>query len=356
MPRAPNPSTLVNAMRSVQGRESNYRQWSERATIIGFNEATQSYEIVVSAAGPSGAETNSANRTLREIKSLFPTDLRTFNPGDSVLVGYVSEKKEHPVIMGLGDNNPYTGTTPAITLPTQTASAKRVGGVGGVNPGTPGSACPMRVNDPQTGSTTTLMVDCSMLTPDRKLQLPNMPRVTCGVGEISWSTNATGVTVSGAGTNGILGELDLGPNTGVNVTGTAYKTGRYHICNGGFNAMDVKSYGCADQILIDCNKFLANSNKYDPTSCHYCGEGDVACAIGDTADTAIETNDPEFGTGSACVAARPCNAQGTMCDARTAQMILDGCNPCGLALNNKIITATDANGNTVSITITVATS
>lgn len=340
----------IETYRNVTNRGSNYRQWSERATVVSYDATTQSYDIVVTAIGPTGEQVSNTNRSLRQVKSLFPPETLIHSPGDSILIGYVSEQREHPIILGLGDHVAPSSNTPVVTLPTSVNTSSITGpnngGLGGL-PFPP--ACAPRVS---TGSTTTgqLVVDCTQLDAGRTYNNPAQVYCT-GSSNVQWSWNHPGGTLVITGSHNSVAKLKFPVNTGATVAGTAYKSGRYHICNGGFNAMDVKSWGCNDQVLADCTKNLANSNKYNPTSCHYCGEGDPACGVGDTAETAIETNDPTYGTGSACLAARPCNHKGTFCDARTQAMKDQGCSPCGVSANS-ILTAT-VGASIVTVTVIV---
>lgn len=354
MPRRPNPSTLVTAMRSVQGRESDYRQWSERATISGYNAATQSYEIVVTAVGPTGVEISSTNRTLRQVKSLFPTDVAVFNPGDSVLIGYVSEKKEHPIILGLGDSRPSTGSTPQITLPTASdgsGNSKRVGGAGSQGAGgntatrpdnkTPVS--PIQITDPQTGSTSRWDIDCSRITSDRHVPLPSQPVVSGAVGSVTWSiTGSTGVTISGHGANGIQADIQL-PNNAF-TPGTAYIR-QVRNCQGCVGAVCVnvnpvvtQQYNCVDEPYLSCATAWAGANcsSIVPAIYNECCPGPI-CTDG-------SLHCPGF-----------LGTDGVICfrDTRTTPMLNLGCMPCRIAMEGSSITARDAAGNLVTVPINV---
>jgi len=342
---------IINTYRENTNRQSNYRQWSERATIVSYDAATQTYDIVVTAIGPTGQQVSNTNRALRRIKSLLPTDLRTFSPGDSVLVGYVSEQREHPIILGAGDHVAPTINTPVVSLPTNTSPATYTGPVsGGVGSPTSQPACPPRV---VTGGTSNseIVVDCANLEDDQVFDAP--VQVFCtGTVQVQWSWNFPGGTVETSGQFGQIARLKFPTNNPL-VAGVAYRVGKYHICNGGFNAMDVVSYGCDDEAEVTCSKNVANSNKYDPDTCSFCGDGGTpACGGSQTEDTELETNDPEFGTGGTCFLDRPCDPEGTLCDARTQSMKDDGCNPCGLA-RDSILTATLGDA-VITITVIVA--
>jgi len=85
-------------------REDNYRKWAERAVVVGYNSENQTYDIVVTTERLVGANKRTLNKTIRRVKSLLDNSIRTFLPGEAVSIGYVSDKREHPIILGLGDN------------------------------------------------------------------------------------------------------------------------------------------------------------------------------------------------------------------------------------------------------------
>jgi len=102
--------TFEKALSDRKGQKAAYRQWSERAVVVGYDTRTQSYDVVVSSglAAGEGARVQ-LNQTIRKVKSLIPPGKLRFSPGDVVLLGYVgqgatAEAREHPVILGAGDN------------------------------------------------------------------------------------------------------------------------------------------------------------------------------------------------------------------------------------------------------------
>jgi len=110
-----------------ESRESDYRTWSERAVIVGFNAETESYDIVITTEKTLGDNIRSLNRTIRNVKAVIDPNTDIFLPGESVIVGYVDDRREHPVIVGLGDSSGHTcikvtlgvtSTTPTIEGPT----------------------------------------------------------------------------------------------------------------------------------------------------------------------------------------------------------------------------------------------
>jgi hypothetical protein len=102
-----------------------YKRWSEKATIVKYNANNDTYNIIVSALNVSSA-TQKSNRVIRDVKAILPSSTHQFNPGDSVLIGYETDKRESPVILGLrkgsGSQTSAGGggggvATPSITPP-----------------------------------------------------------------------------------------------------------------------------------------------------------------------------------------------------------------------------------------------
>ncbi len=85
-------------------REQTYRKWSERAIIVGFNSSNGTYSIEVTTAKLEGNNKRSLNRVIRQVKSLIAPSVKQFTAGDSVLIGYADDKREHPIILGAGDH------------------------------------------------------------------------------------------------------------------------------------------------------------------------------------------------------------------------------------------------------------
>jgi len=85
-------------------REDNYRKWSERAVVVGYNSENQTYDIVVTTERLVGANKRTLNKTIRRVKSILDSTVRVFLPGEAITIGYLSDKREHPIILGLGDN------------------------------------------------------------------------------------------------------------------------------------------------------------------------------------------------------------------------------------------------------------
>jgi len=104
---------IVDTFDGDQNRRDKYKQWSERAVVVGFNAKTQAYDIVVTTERLTGANKRTLNRTIRQVKSLTPNT--EFSPGDSVLIGYEADQREHPIVLGQGDN--FVQTPVKVTLP-----------------------------------------------------------------------------------------------------------------------------------------------------------------------------------------------------------------------------------------------
>lgn len=196
---------------------------------------------------------------------------------------------------------------------------------------------------------TTVLANCALmdcLGGDPKLNF----RVTGGVGPYSWSildldgnTGAV-LTISGGAGENVTAE----PPTQTTVSGGAYRLIYAHCvigwngtnCTGSGSNLNVskQDYGCEDQLIGNCDASAHNGTcKTIEKGCgekEYCADGFFAlspptvCTTG-KAEGRLEEN----------------------CDRRTAQMITDGCKPCGLVMDGAVLTVTDALGNSVAITL-----
>lgn len=81
-------------------RSATYRRWSEKATVVRYSKEDDAYDIIVSTTTVSSS-TKKTERTMRSIRSIIPTSVHQFQPGESVLIGYVFERRETPVILGV---------------------------------------------------------------------------------------------------------------------------------------------------------------------------------------------------------------------------------------------------------------
>jgi len=55
-----------------------------------------------------GDNVRTLNRVIRNVKAVVDTETDTFLPGESIIVGYVDDRREHPIIIGLGDSSGHT--------------------------------------------------------------------------------------------------------------------------------------------------------------------------------------------------------------------------------------------------------
>lgn len=344
--------------------QSGYNQWSERAIVQNYNSLTDSYEIVISAQNQQGASSGSqTGAILTNVKATIPASVNQFSPGDSVLVGYVAGQREHPIIIGGGD---HTGqVAPVVTLPNvnqpQGASTPALAST----PASQTPTCAMQLIDPNTNSTSSITIDCTQVNPDGSLFFPIPPYVSCGVGDISWTATAPGVsvsagiTVSGSGPHNSLLTIKPPPNSGGGVPGVAYSkivsyfqsAGAGAPCGLGENALQ-SDYLCDDtkglnQCYNDPPPGLCSGVPWDCGITPLCqGDGTFICSNCGHSGTRWE----EATLGSLICAT--CQAGDTYsCDRRTGSMIIAGCNPCGVSMKGGLITATDSSGRFVTVTI-----
>ncbi len=105
-------------------RTNVYRKWSEKATVVNFDSASDSYDIIVTTVSYNNTGNPAAansSRTIRGVRSIIPTSVHQFKAGEVVLLGYISERRESPVILGLRAYQLSstvtiinTGTTPPV--------------------------------------------------------------------------------------------------------------------------------------------------------------------------------------------------------------------------------------------------
>lgn len=180
-----------------------------------------------------------------------------------------------------------------------------------------------------------------------------------GRGPYTWSTSGS-VTLSK--TTGPSIRVTPPTNSGSGVAGTAYKKyGKYKAGSAGscVTAYIESVHGCNDAELS------CSTNTCDPSEVCTSGGNITSCTplpcVTCTFEPAITCN----GSGGQC--ATPCDsantnckicqsnctsvARGTtVCDKRTAGMVSNGCNPCGVQ-SGTVVTVTDAAGNSTTITI-----
>ncbi len=372
-------SPFDEAFAGDKGRRTKYTQWSERAVVVGFNRKINAYDIIVTTEKSTGNDKRSLNRTIRQVKSLASTSEVLFSPGDSILVGYVADQREHPIILGQGDN--FVQTPLKTTLPNTVigaGSSSEGGSEEGLNPSGQNfqNACPFKLEDLSTGSTITFSADCPTLDIDGCFT--NTLIAKCACGGVSWSV--VGGTDAFPGFEISLEEF--GPNdtrlkicppvNNPSVSGVAYEIKAHVITN-----EITCSSGSQRTYTFGCNNkptSLANLNQLGSS----CGGIEPSCK-GSNAQCGEQEFDPEICCGSAFFRSCPEGCFPTPCtigglgpvtsamaclilrgnrnlggnninDTRTQGMIDAGCNPCGF-IHNAIITAEDGCGQMVSVEI-----
>jgi len=364
---------IDDALVGREQREDNYRRWSERAVVVGYNSENQSYDIVVTTERLVGANKRTLNKTIRRVKSILDATVRVFLPGEAVTIGYLSDKREHPVILGLGDN--VVQTPSKVTL----GPTLNIEGVTSIElEPEPESRfvptpCFGDLVDSITGSTTTLTVDCETLDIFGCFEVNVEAPTGCGCGVYDWSLSGpiAGFTISDQGelasaigltiTLSPFGpgnsKLKICPPISVNNFGTDHAYARFGqkvdtFCTAEFchNSRD-----CADRDIhgVICSVFSGSQHKGTcltggPTPS--CCDGSGAECIGGQACKPIQLKTIVAVDDALLLA---CVNTGPVCDLRTASMLSQGCFPCGLAMNDAIITATDACGKIISIAVEI---
>lgn len=242
----------------------------------------------------------------------------------------------------------------------QTKSRPSYGGGGGSGGGGGGSACTC-----VPGKNNALVIKCCRSNCSLDCHSGKSLRLLAcgGQGPYSWSKTGS-VTLTGpqagasAGTTAEGSSVTVRPptNSGSAVAGNAYTIyylycqhsgGGAGVCSGAlFNLFDWRKYGCDDAATGNCT-----GNSVDGTGC--AASPTSPCKAGDCQDNCSSGNCS--GTQSFRGADTPCThdanlSGGGMCDTRTAGMISNGCNPCGLQAGSTV-TVTDALGNSVTITL-----
>lgn len=119
--KTPLASTLGNfsdAITASKARTADYRNWSEKATVVAYDEALDAYDIVVNTifAGDNGVR--SSNRIIRGVRSIIPSDVTQFSAGQNILIGYMQERRESPIILGLHKQKQSDRLSPPKTIAT----------------------------------------------------------------------------------------------------------------------------------------------------------------------------------------------------------------------------------------------
>lgn len=179
---------------------------------------------------------------------------------------------------------------------------------------------------------------CSMSCQDRKSIKLEACGGTPGANGYTWATTAGTLSAS----TGYSVTLTPPTNTGSGVAGDAYNS-YYYSCgalpcalvDGGGNPIiyrSVISRGCNDQITVACN------NDVDVARSGNCSSAVTTTPCGD-----IPVGTCADGSGQL-----DCTNRVFVCDIRTAQMITDGCQPCGSVMDGVVVTVTDSLSNSVT--------
>ena len=244
--------------------------------------------------------------------------------------------------------------------PADSKSKPNVGSTGGSGGGGGGSACTCV---PGKGNVLTIK-SCNANNSLKCTSTKSLRLIACGgVGPYSWSKTGS-ITLTGPQAGATAGSTAEGnsvtvrppTNSGSGVAGNAYTIyylycqhsgGGAGVCSGAlFNLFDWRKYGCDDSPTTACV-----GNSVDGTGCAVSPTS--PCKSGGCQDLCSSGNCT--GTQSFRGAATPCTSDanlsgGGMCDTRTAGMISNGCNPCGLQAG-ATVTVTDATGKQVTIVV-----
>jgi len=375
------PSRFEDTFIGRENRKSKYVQWSERAVVVGYNSENESYDIVVTSERLVGANKRTLNKTIRRVKSLIKSNVRTFLPGESVSVGYVDDKREHPIILGVGDN---VVQTPAKVTLGPTLDVEGVTSIE-LNPD-PGSVftpttCDGFLLDSLTGATSTLTLGCKTLDIDGCFLVNIEAPSDCGCGVYEWSVSGggAGFTISDQGSAAVA----IGATTTIAPFGSGGS--KLKICppssTGGFSGQvshyfvargqdpnDCDNFGTVCySVNIDCDDNFINGNGSDSFFCR-CKSGSCPPGLAGSGQcTTTLANFPACqNTGLFQCISRNCDPPGGFVgflnfgrrtrfglrtDCRTPAMLSSGCAPCSFAMSNAIFTATDACGRQTSIQI-----
>jgi len=374
---------LSDTFEKVLGEREDREQWSERAVVVAYDTRTQSYDVIVSSglAAGEGARTQ-LNRIIRKVKSLIPPrDLR-FAPGDAVLLGYLgqgltAEAREHPVILGAGDNLVQRPAKVKLGSSTVLTSLKGDQPINFATPTAGSTVCdciagttqtPLQLNV-CTGQTNTGNIDCTIDDPKFVAQ------VCGGAGPpYTWEVETTFLgPIKEPGIEGI----EPTPITGNGVTitppenipqpanqlafHTGFATSQFSITNnsnldctvGNFNIGE--AFNCQDESISTCGNRpgFETGGGFDITCQfpHFTNPG-CCCKPGKFIDDECLE---ETCLNLPCICPGPFpNAFCDVCprqvhDQRTQSQLDDGCLPCAVAMDGAIVTVTDSEGNQVSI-------
>lgn len=302
---------------SSKDRTHTYKRWSEKASILAFNEDTETYDIVITTITYTGTSSavNKVNRTVRNVRSIIPTIVYTFKPGEIVLIGYISERRESPVIMGLKAAKTNKIINSSINIGNDTPLAQK---------------CALQVLYRQAGEEDqdvtfeeALLAECSEFSSLGTTEI-NL-RAKCAVGKITWDWSVPGCTFADGTTawqtsNQGLNNTDVrfykAPGNGPSLT---------RICYDQVSCVRFRDFGSGScRSLSDVKYFNAAGTNIGGNSC--------ACSFGGTCASCAAVSC------SCCTAFAPscpeCGYDISSCadsDASIPQLSVSGGDPVGFA-------------------------
>jgi len=355
-------ASIDEALVGREQREDNYRKWSERAVVVGYNSENQSYDIVVTTERLVGANKRTLNKTIRRVKSILDSTVRVFLPGEAITIGYLSDKREHPIILGLGDNVVQTPAKVTLgpTLNVEGGSPPLSGEDGFVTPLPISISCEL---DAIAG--VTCSIDCTV-------SLPTIIfRASGGAGFYTWLVATPPAGCSFRGIGGVGEPIPDGVNNSRLVITAPFNAGGAGVAayedRIGTGACDSTCPGVGQAAPCNgsdcCNEqgngtFITRDCNGDPVA----GSCDNGLPVGpilyiqsdDARQTACAAAFGWFETSDVCQSIRDRDATGSLIvDIRSPAQIVGECCPCDLVFSNLIVTVSDDFGSQISQTVTV---
>ena len=235
-----------------------------------------------------------------------------------------------------------SGNRPRATNNAKPKAAKPpgMGGGSGGGGGTGGGTAALALSCELSNGTAN--ANCSIQCTGDKILLLN---ATGGIKPYTWSTTAG--TISAV--VGSLVRLDPPTNSGSGVLGVAFRrcgAGGNSGCGAGIDNFAMQDYKCNDTTNSAGTSGAANCAVLSCTACP------IVCTHAVCGASCSGFAGPTY---AQQVLQKIQAGAGSVVDARTAQMITDGCNPCGLSMNGAVVTVTDARGIAVTVTVKVGT-